>query len=916
MKLSRQILCFLLVPDGSAARRVRRELVDVCARKGVIVGTWMELVEYARKAYLLPVSDNDWDELFHRLLGEFDDAFWTQSYEVAPQETASVIESSYCEILSATDVMTDFGNLKSDQLSSRTSRYLDDLVRLNEGLKNVLPSRLDLIRMLMRSDVADSIGKMHVYSVNGTPALTRWQSLLLAKLNKDAGELEDDSLDSILKNVLSATPRAGEQSSLKTLQLNLFESPGHVSKLDDTVQWVGVRDFLEEAEIATGMVQSMLIEHKDLSPADIGLLLPDSFEYSVAVNDAFNRAGLAISGLPVERWQRDLGREVVFHFLYCRRKPAQAMALAVCLSSPLMPWSIEDGAELAQCVMDGSYRLRPSSSASENDRGMLDLIRYGDEQPKTLISALKKFVTLLDSSDEFANHVLQAKVTIDSLCVMLSNMKDIDWMALHRASTPRTITTGESPDFNLEGVTIWREDHEPWRPIQQLIVLGFSSGNYPVLQGASSVFTGDELIAIREHLDLFVDTSEDILMRKRERFKRQLAAASNFVTFLVPRRDASGAALLPSESLVFMHQLFDSVGDEADEMVLELDSDIDRKHVRYLAEANKGKPVHLREITANDMQFGYDLLALRTDVDGNQKPESPSGLETLMVSRLAWLLRRLYAEPLGWAPESPNVMLLGTLAHQVFEALFQSDQQIPEREEVVDKVPDLLDDAIKQHGPFLRAAQWQVERRHLAAGITDAALSWVDLLQALNAEVLGSEIWLEGKLNDVPIHGQADVLLGLPDNRLLVVDYKRSSSKSRRPRMQKGYDSQASLYRTMLQTGGPKDKEDKVVNDRLNQSSNTGIVYYTLNDQIALSDTILVESDGIPGWEALENNISEFAVSLIRRRLQEVQQGQLCLNRDGDESFFNRQAGVTPYALDNSPLISLFTMPGDAMEAE
>ena len=33
------------------------------------------------------------------------------------------------------------------------------------------------------------------------------------------------------------------------------------------------------------------------------------------------------------------------------------MALAVCLSSPLMPWSIEDGAILAQAVMDGEYEL-------------------------------------------------------------------------------------------------------------------------------------------------------------------------------------------------------------------------------------------------------------------------------------------------------------------------------------------------------------------------------------------------------------------------------------------------------------------------------------------------------------------------------------------------------------------------------
>ena len=148
--------------------------------------------------------------------------------------------------------------------------------------------------------------------------------------------------------------------------------------LDDTVQWLGVRDFLQEAEVAAGMVQRLLAEDGSLTPADIGLLLPDEFEYSVAVEDAFRLAGLALSGLPAERWRRDLGREAVFHFLYCRQKPAPAMALAVCLSSPLMPWSREQGAELAQTVMDGDYELEAFEGADGDAHAMLELLREGD----------------------------------------------------------------------------------------------------------------------------------------------------------------------------------------------------------------------------------------------------------------------------------------------------------------------------------------------------------------------------------------------------------------------------------------------------------------------------------------------------------------------------------------------------------
>jgi len=909
--LKNRNLQFLLVPDSSAVRRARRALVENGACSGVVIGSWPELIEYARNAYLIPIQNGNWDERFHAALDEMIDAFWTESFSVSPQETAAVIETALYQIVSASDPGKDFTIANPEQLPERPCKHIGDIVRLVGALEGILPNNLSVIRDLLSADSADAIQQIYVYNIDGVPALTRWQMSLIEKLNNDAGISVDDQLDTVLHEVLSATEHLGTSSSLAALQTGLFLPPGTKGKLDKSVQWVGTRDFLEEAEIAASMVQTMLEEHAALKLADIGLLVPDSFEYSVAVDDAFTRAGLAVSGLPVERWQRDLGREALFHFIYCRQKPAPAMALAVCLSSPLMPWSREEGAVLAQNVMDGDYTFRPFHSAGKNARAMLDLIREGDDEPKTLIQALQLFASLLDGGDEFVGHVYQAKSATDSLCALLENMSDIDWVGLRRASSPKIITTGESPNFNLKGITVWRESHEPWRPVRHLIVFGFAAGNYPAASGTSPVFVADDLIAIREHLELKVDTPVDELMRRRARFKRQLSAASDFVAFLVPRRDPSGTKQAPSESLVFMQQLFDVPED----IILELDSAEDQKHVRYLAQVKASEPQLPRALNANDIQFDRNLLSLRTDSEGNLKPESPSSLETLMVSRLAWLLRRLRAEPLGWAPEGANVMLLGTLAHQVFEELFQKGQPLPGREEITERVTALLDDAIRQHGPFLRTAQWQVERRHLAVGITKAALAWREMLQTLDAEILGSEEWLEGTLDGIPIHGQADVLLGLSNNRLLIVDYKRSSSNSRRPRMKKGYDSQASLYRTMLQTGGPKDKENAELINHLSKIGQTGIVYFMLNDQTALTDAVLIESGEIPGWELMEGDVASHAIGLIEKRLREVQAGLLCLSREGDAVFFDKLAGVKPYALDNSPLVPLFTMPGEAEEA-
>ena len=134
--------------------------------------------------------------------------------------------------------------------------------------------------------------------------------------------------------------------------------------------------------------------------------------------------------------------------------------------------------------------------------------------------------------------------------------------------------------------------------------------------------------------------------------------------------------------------------------------------------------------------------------------------------------------------------------------------------------------------------------------------------------------------------------------------------------MQKGYDSQANLYRTMLETGGPKSEDNVPLLDRLRAGDTTGIVYFMTNDQTSLSDALVVESGAIPGWEVLEGDVAHLAMGLIRERLREVGAGQLYLNRVGDAQFFDKQAGVKPYSLDNSALIPLFTVPGESKEAE
>ena len=58
-KMHEQALRFLLVPDGSAARPVRRLMAEPGACSGVVVGSWPELVGWVRRAYHNVTEDSE-----------------------------------------------------------------------------------------------------------------------------------------------------------------------------------------------------------------------------------------------------------------------------------------------------------------------------------------------------------------------------------------------------------------------------------------------------------------------------------------------------------------------------------------------------------------------------------------------------------------------------------------------------------------------------------------------------------------------------------------------------------------------------------------------------------------------------------------------------------------------------------------
>jgi hypothetical protein len=243
-------------------------------------------------------------------------------------------------------------------------------------------------------------------------------------------------------------------------------------------------------------------------------------------------------------------------------------------------------------------------------------------------------------------------------------------------------------------------------------------------------------------------------------------------------------------------------------------------------------------------------------------------------------------------------MTAGTLAHRVFEELFPAGKPLIDIKSIRKRAPVLLNRLTLQLAPFLRSPDWRVERLKLESEIVRAAERWRDLLASWGADVIGAEQWLKGVYQGIPLRGQSDLLLKLPSDKLLVVDYKKSSSGKRRSRMRSHFDLQAHLYRIMIQTGGLPDLETT--------PADIGVVYYLLNDQTALSDSVIPADGTAPGLEAIDTDISSAAMQHLDRRLAEIRSGKVKLNTTNDEKWWDKHASIPIYALDNSPLLRLF----------
>lgn len=803
-----------------------------------------------------------------RTIANSSDPVWADSLSNAPIETISAVTAALEDLILATP---DLQMPTVDSLpDSRAGRHLKALVGLWQELGDALPEGLPTVRHVLNLSHGSFLTPISVVEGSLDPLAPAAMQTLYARLKDEFGSVP-------------ASPRdrtAVIGSRLHALQGGVTAPQIETGHIDFSLSFYGLRDPAACADFAAARARALIDEG---TPArEIAVLTAGSPQQ---IARAFSAQGIPLSGLPADLPKRDMIGETALLLALAKRPPTPAMALASLVLSPLMPWSPVTGRNLAESLMSGDFRGE-ILTANPAHKALWDDIRAPASSLAQLRFLLDRICDQIAEGDK-----VRARLSVPP------GEGSPDWEGILRGIQVMAPGTAD-PVRNLEGVSLWLAHESPWRPCQHLIISDFTDGLYPTRPRANPMFLDSEVTWIRAATGLALRGRAASLAQGLAHFDHQLQSTSGSVTFLIPWRDLSGTKLQPSAGLSLVGRSIHNLNDASD-----LITDLSRlSPSNWPIMHHHLPPLPMQPDLPEALEFpGQDLLSLRRTDDGTARPQSPSRLETLLVSPLAWLLAEVGAEDISWSADELDVLAKGNIAHDVFENIFLKDQPVPNPETLTAAVPEAYNRALMRHAGYLRSPSWEMERKGLEREILAAALRWRDHLLALNAKIIGNEIWLAGEAHGIQLHGKADAILELSDGTLLVVDHKKSGTSGRRKRMEAAWDLQAGLYRDMISR--PNRRENDGMDPLIGRK--VAVAYHLMNDGGFLTSGLTL-SDGSPARD-MGNAVSDSAVEKLTARLEELGAGRVVLNTSDDEKFFRKEAGFTPYALtDGSPLVTAF----------
>ncbi|MDA9954063.1 PD-(D/E)XK nuclease family protein [Planktomarina sp.] len=819
----------------------------------------------------LSLAPIETDFLLGKTLAASPDPVWAGSLENAPIETIAAIAASLKNVMLGT---TNLRPKNIDKLpEGRAKRHLTALNTLWLKLGDAMPEGLGTTRHVLELPHGEFWAAVPVVEGSLDPLAAPAMKALYLRLEAEFGSVPS-----------KITSKVQPHNLLSTLQAGLTRTDMRQIGRDTSISVFGLRDPAACTEFAAARARSLI---GDGIPANQIAVLTMSDPQILA--RAFDSQGVPLSGLPGNLPTRDTVGETLYSLLLAKRPQTPAMVLASLCLSPMMPWAAHTGRDLAEAVMEGRFRGQILDSKPEH-RALWDDIR----RPATSVSQLNLLLRRI------CDQLPKGQDLRDRLPVLLGEGPP-NWDALLRAVEINAQSVSD-PIRTLEGVSIWSASDVPWRPCSHLLITDFSEGHYPTRPGANALFLDSEVEQISAMTGLHLRGRTEGLAHSITLFEAQLGAVADSVTFLIPWRDMAGTRMAPSAGLSLIARAVSGIFDPVD-LIVDVSQTEPHKwpiDSHTAAELPKSQPVPL------SLHFDQqDLLALRLDDNGAALPQSPSRLETLVVSPLAWLLGEIGAGDMSWQPETLDIMIKGNIAHEVFEYAFLPDVNIPDEATLLTLLPEVFDNALRHNAAFLRASTWELERVALEKEIVAAALRWRSDLVALGANILGNETWLYGDAHGIRIRGRADTILRLPDGQIVIVDYKKSGTPARRKRMEKGWDLQAGLYKDMLAhpLRCEGDGLDPIIGNPI------GIAYHLMNDGGILTSGVALDSAASASDMGPDVNIH--AIEQLTTRLAQAGGGEVRLNTTADHNFFRKEAGFTPYALQYSPIITAFMREGD-----
>ncbi|PMH45358.1 hypothetical protein BCU68_10875 [Vibrio sp. 10N.286.49.B3] len=921
---------FILLPDALSGRQCRNFLASK-NKVNVKVGTSLSLFEQIAELWLMDFNADQaivkFDDSLKSSAYKLRDSFWYKSLVTDEPTTLNELSATLKHVYANLPLSKNLADFPCLDAPTRVTNYWQDLVALSQEMQGLRPADQAFAKQWFEQ--LNTCEPLEVFEiiVPKSMSLPVWlqQAVECWNKNKHKTNALCPSSDKELLELQAMVDELYDSQPCNLLLGELAQGLFCVDKTPLSTPWenqlsiISTRDAWEECQTVVSRLQTLL-DTTPVALGDIAIVLPNQSPHLGLLHNLLPKAGIRFSSLNKlsneYQWDLQLLKELIA--LYVIKKQSEKLVdplqYASVLVNPLMPWSLSYGQSkfrrYKKKPSEFLEHLETSDDKTEQQLALLNLLFSPLVEHSTLTSWLDQIAKSLRSKKGSNSRTSFTKHLGEIRDIITDESEESALLSVAKHLQPTTISSDSSEHWLVDSVLLLTEQDTLLKPVEHLFILGFNQGSYQATPSIPGVFQIDQWRALAKSIEKsFIECQQSAnigtvmfdplspLLKDSEfinRFKRLFYKTKTGVHISLSEQSFTSERLLPSHALQELAILLQSEGSiEPDDLVLPIKRC--PQNVPFLsyepgvACTDASSSVE----QSSELDLGVNLLALHTDNDGNQKPESPSSLNDMMLSPLAWLLKKQHISPQLWEVATLDARVKGLVVHCVFEHHFKGTYA---------DFDTLFTHAIEQEAPFLNQARFRLDRKALKS---ETKITLNNLMEWCDSEGWSSDMQeqkLTGKYFGIPIKGTVDAVFK-KNNQRLILDYKTSSSKDLIKRINLGFDLQTKLYTEMI----------KQINVEANVEYVSG--YYSTKNSEIVSDKDIDSKPGPvlvvpPDYNEKKNpthSPTKMAEDVVAERLAELRAGKVMLNQEGDTKQWDaRGIGSMKYVLNDHPLVRVF----------